>query len=184
MSRRWSSVSSTALAIVLAVVCAVVLTSTAEVSASQDKPAQLDKKEIEAKACGTGKEVDFNVETDKSTHPTPDPEAGKGLVYFVRSGLAGGAVQTKIAIDGKWIGANRGNNYFFVQLDPGEHYICSRAENHSVLPLVVEAGKTYYVAQQISMGFAKARNTVKLLDEKKGQQDLAKCHPSVSTEKK
>jgi hypothetical protein len=40
------------------------------------------------------------------------------------------------------------------------------------------------VDQEINMGFAKARNTAKLLDEKKGKEDLAKCHPSIATESK
>jgi hypothetical protein len=87
-------------------------------------------------------------------------------------------------VDGKWIGANKGNNYFFVQLDPGEHYICSKAENRSILTITVEAGKTYYIDQEIKMGAMKARNKAVLLDEKKGKEDLAKCHPSIATEKK
>ncbi|MBZ5684784.1 MAG: hypothetical protein LAP86_07095 [Acidobacteriia bacterium] len=49
---------------------------------------------------------------------------------------------TKLAVDGDWKGVNRGNNYFYFTLEPGEHYFCSAAENHSVLTLKVEAGKT------------------------------------------
>ena len=194
MRTHWSSVLSTALAIALVVAWGLAMTGPTQASASQDPVAQaakpdetgkpLDKKELEARACGTGKEVDYDVETDKKTHPTPDPEPGKALVYILRSGLAGGAVQTKAAIDGTWIGANRGNNYFFVQLDPGEHYACSKAENKSVLAFTVEAGKTYYLRQEISMGVMKARNKIVLMDDQKGAKELAKCHPSVSTAEK
>jgi hypothetical protein len=194
MRKQWLSPLGIALAIALVVGWGIVLTGTTRASASQDKNAQaakadekgqdkVDKKELEAKACGT-KEVDFDVETDKKQHPTPDPEPGKALVYILRSGLAGGAIQTKAAVDGTWIGANRGNNYFFVQVGPGEHYICSKAENTSLLTINVEAGKTYYVRQEISMGFAKARNKAVLMDEEKGAKELAKCHPSIATEKK
>jgi hypothetical protein len=107
------------------------------------------------------------------------------LALVVGWGLTlAGAVQTKAAIDGKWIGANLGNNYFFVQLPPGEHFLCSKAENNSILTLDLEAGKTYYVRQEISLGTTKARNFAVLMDDEKGAKEMAKCHPSVSTEKK
>lgn len=139
--------------------------------------------EFEKKACG-GTEVDFKVETDKKQHPTPPAPADKAMVYVIRPTGMGGKIQTKLAVDGKWIAANRGNNYFFFTLDPGEHYCCSQAENRSLLLLKVEAGKTYYLQQKMKMGFMKARNKLVLLDEAEGQEGLAKCHLAVSTEKK
>ena len=138
--------------------------------------------EFEKKACGD-KEVKFKVETDKKQHPTPPAPADKGLVYVIRPTMGGHKVQTKLAVDGKWIGANRGNNYFFFELEPGDHYCCSQAENKSLLLLKVEAGKTYYLQQKIKMGFMKARNKLVMLDEAEGQKGLAKCHLAISTEK-
>src|SRR5580765_3383731 len=87
-------------------------------------------------------------------------------------------IETKLAVDGHWVGVNRGNNYFYFTLDPGMHYFCSQAENHSVLALQVEAGKTYYLQQKITMGLMKARNKLVTVDEAKGKEDVAKTHPS------
>jgi hypothetical protein len=182
MSRHWSVSLAAALAIALVVGSGMTLASTARALVA---PQSSDAKALETKACGSAdNDVKYDVKTDKDHHPTPDPAPGKALLYIYRSGLLAGAVQTKAAIDGKWIGANLGNNYFFVQLAPGEHYVCSKAENNSVLTLNLEAGKTYYVRQEISIGTTKARNFAVLMDNEKGKKEMDKCHPSISTEKK
>ncbi|MBP7865532.1 MAG: DUF2846 domain-containing protein [Acidobacteria bacterium] len=147
---------------------------------TEDKEAQ---KALEAKACGTA-EVDFRTTTDKKQHPTPEPPPGKAMVYVVRPTMMGHGIQTKLAVDGSWVGANRGKCYFFFPLDPGEHYLCSQAENRSCLVISVEAGKTYYLQQQIKMGFMKARNKLVLLEDAAGKKALADCHLCISEIKK
>ncbi len=161
-----------------------------EKAAAQEKDGDKDdekplpnQKELELKACGT-EEVKYSMQTDKTTHPTPAPPAGKAMVYVIRPTMMGNKIQTKLAADGKWIGANRGNNYFFFPLDPGEHYLCSQAENRSLLVLTVEADKTYFLQQKIKLGFMKARNKLVLLSEAEGQAGLKKCHPAIATVKK
>jgi len=144
---------------------------------------QTKKEEIEKKAC-PAVDVGFRTDTDKTTHPTPEPPPDKALVYIVRPTMMGNKIQSKLAVDGQWVGANRGHNYFFLTLDPGQHYFCSKAENRSVLAVSLEAGKTYFLEQKIKMGFMKARNKLALLREEEGKAKLAKCHPSVSQPKK
>jgi uncharacterized protein DUF2846 len=141
------------------------------------------KKELEQKACGL-KEVDYKARTDKKQHPAPDPPSDKAAVYVIRPTMMGNKVQSKLAVDGEWKGVNRGDNYFYFNLDPGEHYFCSKAENSSVLSLKVEAGKTYYLQQKIQMGFMKARNKLVALNDEEGKKGLAKCHLSIAEEKK
>ena len=126
----------------------------------------------------------FSAETDKTRHPTPEAPAGKALVYVIRPTMSGNKIQTKLAVDQRWVGVNRGHNYFFLELDPGEHYFCSKAENTSTLAVKVEAGKTYFVEQKIKTGFMKARNKLAVLSDAEGQKKLAKCHPSSWQEKK
>jgi hypothetical protein len=139
---------------------------------------ELSEDEIEAKAC-PAVNVDFDVDTDKDTHPTPEVPADKSLVYVLRPTMLGHKIQSKLAIDGQWVGVNRGRNYFYVMLGPGPHYFCSKAENTSVLALRTEAGKTYFVEQKIRMGFLKARNKLALMTEREGREELEDCHPSV-----
>ena len=156
--------------------------------ANQDKnkeeSAEPNNKDLELKACGPKeKEVNYVADTDKTKHPVAEAAAGKAIVYVLRPSLMGNKVQTKLAVDGDWKGVNRGNNYFFFTLDPGEHYFCSQAENHSLLTLKLEAGKTYYLQQHVQMGVMKARNKLESMTEDEGKKKLADAHPSTWTAK-
>ncbi len=144
---------------------------------------KLKKEELEKKAC-PAVDVKFTADTDKTQHPLAEPAPGKGLVYVVRPTMMGNKIQTKLAVDAQWVGVNRGHNYFSLQLDPGDHYLCSKAENTNVMALRVEAGKTYFVEQKIKTGWAKARNKLALLSDEEGKKKLASCHPSSWQEKK
>ncbi len=91
-------------------------------------------------ACGPASEK-FSAGTDKSSHPEPQPIADKAVLVVVRPTMLGNKIQTKFAVDGKWVGANRGNNYFIVAVDPGLRQLCSQAENKAKTSLNAEAGK-------------------------------------------
>ncbi len=160
---------------------ALVMTAAA---ADKEESTEPDNKELQLKACGpSDKEVNYVADTDKTKHPTAEPAAGKAIIYVIRHTLSGNKIQTKLAVDGQWKGVNRGNNYFFFTLDPGEHYFCSEAENHSLLTLKVEAGKTYYLQQHIRMGVMKARNKLDTMTDEEGSKALAEVHPSTWTVK-
>jgi hypothetical protein len=141
------------------------------------------QKELEEKACGLN-EVKYTARTDKQQHPMPDPSPDKAMIYVIRPTMFGNKVQTKLAVNGEWKGANRGDNYFYFELDPGEYSFCSQAENRSLLTLNVEAGKTYYLQQKIQVGFMKARNKLVALDSEEGKKGLTKCHLSITEVKK
>jgi hypothetical protein len=141
-----------------------------------------NQQELELKACGP-KGAKSTARTDKKNHPTPEPPPDMGLVYVVRPTMMGNKVQTKLGVGGRWLGVNRGNNYFYITLPPGEHYVCSQAENRHVITLTVEAGKTYYLQQRITMGFMKARTRLEVLDEEEGVKALARTHLSVSEDR-
>ena len=141
------------------------------------------EEEMEKKACES-LDTHYKTDTDKTTHPTPEAPADKALIYVVRPTMFGNKVQTKLAADGQFKGVNRGDNYFFFTIEPGMHYFCSQSENKSAVSLKVEAGKTYYLQQQIKMGFMKARNKLVVISEAEGKEALGKCHPSTWEEKK
>jgi hypothetical protein len=81
-----------------------------------------------AKACGTAT-IDYDAETKKDQHPTPDAPADKARVYVMRTTIIGFKIHSKLAVDGNWMGTNRGKTYFYFTLDPGEHHFCSESEN-------------------------------------------------------
>src|SRR5262245_36379850 len=66
---------------------------------------KLKKDELEKRAC-PAVDVKFTADTDKTTHPVPAPENGKGLVYILRPTMYGNKIQTKLAVNGKWVGVN------------------------------------------------------------------------------
>ncbi len=142
-------------------------------AAAQKTSAELEqeKKELRAKACGTEK-VDYKQKTDKAQHPTPEPSADKAMIYVLRTSMLGYKIASKLAVDGKWMGVNRGKTYFYFSVDPGKRYFCSEAENQDYLSLDVEAGKTYFLKQRVEMGMWKARTDLVVVEEAKGREEL------------
>ena len=137
-----------------------------------------ESKDEKLKACGT-KEVNYKATTDKKQHPTPDAPVDKALIYVLRPTMMGNKVQSKLAVDGEWKGVNRGDNYFFFTVEPGEHYFCSQSENQEYLKLTVEAGKTYYLQQKVKMGIWKARTDLVVMTEEDGKKKLKDVHLST-----
>jgi pyruvate/2-oxoglutarate dehydrogenase complex dihydrolipoamide acyltransferase (E2) component len=146
-------------------------------------PAAIAGAELEAKACGPADEG-FPTETDKTQHPTPAAPADKALVYVVRPTNSGSRIQTRLGINGMWVGANNGNNYFFVTLDPGLYYFCSQGQDRSALALNVEAGKTYYLQQTVTTGMTRSRSSLDIVTDQSGQEGLTKANLSTRREPK
>jgi hypothetical protein len=104
-------------------------------------------------ACGKDM-VQFKVKTDKKQPLPADPEPGKAQVIFVEAvkGAFGTAPTTRYAVDGGWVGANRGASYFVVSVDPGQHHLCAsrqssikaEKENVGITDLLAGAGQVYY----------------------------------------
>ncbi|MBN1362410.1 MAG: hypothetical protein JW993_17575 [Sedimentisphaerales bacterium] len=108
---------------------------------------------------------------------------GKARIYVLRisSGLSMAAAKVR---DGdRTIGSLRQNTYLCWEREPGETVIRSswvplltpieRSEDVYELPLMVEAGNTYYLMQQWRMGKPPTRLAV--LDEPYGLKKLAEC---------
>lgn len=99
----------------------------------------------------------FNVKLDKPQRPTPQPEAGKAMVYvfeddFTRNGFP----TTRVGLDGKWIGGNVPGSYLFFSIQPGTHRLCSNSQDNSNIGAAVdftaEAGKIYYFYTTFTLG--------------------------------
>jgi len=113
--------------------------------------------------CGPAN-IKFDVTTTKAQHPSPTPEAGKALVFFLQDDLkfqGGVRPTTRFGIDGSWAGATHANSYFYVAVDPGEHHLCANWQSvhfgmsfavpkrdTAAAHLTAEAGKIYYFRAQ------------------------------------
>ncbi len=105
-----------------------------------------------AAGCGSSDQM-FNVQTTDQKHPVGQPEAGKALVYFFMDSAS--PITMRVGVDGSWVGANKGKSYFFFQLSPGEHNVCTEWQSGTfkksservgeAIQLTAEARKTYYV---------------------------------------
>ena len=103
-------------------------------------------------SCGDHRTV-MEVATHKHGPPPSGPEAGKARIVFIESADKNALpVTTRFALDGSWVGANRGNSYFDVSVEPGEHHICADWQlNHRFIKdkqafdvFTAEAGATYF----------------------------------------
>jgi len=106
-------------------------------------------------ACGPI-DVEFSVKANKNQHTIGQPETGKALVYFIEEyPLNAGLIHptVRLAMDGKWVGANRGGSYFSFSVEPGNHHLCASwqspsediAEQFSVMNFTAEEGKVYFL---------------------------------------
>jgi hypothetical protein len=120
--------------------------------------AHASKKNVLPDACGAD-DVEFNLTPASglpASAPIPD---GKARIVFIESydkpgvlhggGWGGGKnFTTRFGMDGAWVGAAGGNNYFVVDVAPGEHKLCAsvkgKKEYIGMDSVTAEAGKTYY----------------------------------------
>ena len=112
-------------------------------------------------ACGPN-DVQFSVKTSKDHAPT-EPENGKALVYmfaieqYDEGDLKIGKATTRVAVDGKWVGANRGSTYIVFSVAPGPHHICTNWQSSigflnkltGAIALNAVAGETYYLRTRV-----------------------------------
>jgi hypothetical protein len=124
-----------------------------------------------AAGCGPSAMM-FDVKTTDLKHPVGQPEAGKALVYFFVDIFI--APTMRVGVDGNWVGANDGKSYFFFQVEPGEHNICTEWQSGTfkksservgeAMHLTADAGKTYF----IRLSSSDQRKHLELSDEAEG----------------
>jgi Protein of unknown function (DUF2846) len=143
-------------------------------------------------ACGH-ENVSFKVKLDESPHTLAQPDPGKARVYFFHDAGTNSTVgypTVKLAIDGTWVGANHGNSYFPVSVEPGEHRVCVTLQSSFVAQRVelahftAEAGKVYYYRPQLVMSRSVELLELDPIDSDQGKYLIAFFPLSVSSPKK
>jgi uncharacterized protein YceK len=103
------------------------------------------------------------------------PSTDKAVVYIFRNESMGAAIKMPLLIDGQSVGDTAANTYLRKELAPGTHTIVSKTEVDSTLTMDMQAGKTYYVWQEVKMGVFAARSALHQVDETKGRQGVEQC---------
>ena len=88
------------------------------------------------------------------TAPIIEPDEESAVIYFFReSAFIGGGISYFVVEDGKNIGMLKSGSYFIHKTTPGMHTYSAETEAKTFLTLNTDAGKKYYVAGGISIGF-------------------------------
>jgi len=121
-----------------------------------------------------------SMEEDTKAKSFAAPATGKANIYVYRNESYGGAIMLTIALDGKLAGQTSMRTYFLWEVDPGSHEISSLSENTSTLKLNTEAGKTYFIWQEVKMGMWSARSQLQQVDEAAGRKGVSECKRAQS----
>ncbi len=143
-------------------------------------------------ACGH-ENVSFKVKLDESQHTLAQPDPGEARVYFLHdagTSITLGYPTVKLAMDGAWVGANHGNSYFSVSVEPGEHHVCVTLQSSLVAQRVelahftAEAEKVYYYRTQLVTSRSVELLELEPIDSDQGKYLIATFPLSVSQLKK
>lgn len=99
----------------------------------------------------------------------------KAKIYIYRDENMGAAVKMPVLLNGMAVGDTVAKSYILREVEAGEHTIISKTENDAELKLTTDAGKNYYVWQEVKMGAFSARSKLHLVDDAKGQKSIEAC---------
>ena len=120
--------------------------------------------------CASVKMADESQDAQAKTFQvTPD----KANIYVYRNESMGAGVKMPVALNGKPVGQTVAKSYLMLSVPAGQQTLVSSAENDSELKLTAEAGKNYFVWQEVKVGFIKARNNLQVVDDKTGRAGVA-----------
>jgi len=108
------------------------------------------------------------------------PPKDKANIYLYRNETFGAAIKMPVSVNGKLAGQTASKTYFLWQVSPGTYDVSSVTENTSTVKLMVEAGKNYFVWQEVKMGLLMARSELKQVDEGAGRAGVAECSRAQS----
>jgi hypothetical protein len=108
--------------------------------------------------------VKFDVKAEKEQPPPVPPADGKALIVFVGTVPYESSLARWPAIryggNGAWVGANKGNSYFTLTVDPGVVNVCVSAQGVmrgmakdlvDMKTITAEPGKIYYLEARFGM---------------------------------
>lgn len=101
--------------------------------------------------------------------------SGKANIYVYRNETMGAAITMPVSLDGRVAGKTASKTYFLFQVAPGSHEIQSLTENTALLRVNAEAGRNYFVWQEVKMGGFAARSDLKLVDDATGRAGVMEC---------
>jgi len=115
-----------------------------------------------------GKDEDAKAKTFATT-------PNKANIYIYRNESMGAAIKMPLLIDGRSVGDTAANTFVLQAVEPGKHSVVSKTENDPSLDVNAEAGKNYFVWQEVKMGAFAARSALHPVDDAKGKAGVNEC---------
>jgi Protein of unknown function (DUF2846) len=104
------------------------------------------------------------------------PVEGKAVIYLFRNFPPSNGWTIHVTLDGKDMGVTGGQDYFRWEVNPGEHIVISETVDWSGLVINAEAGRIYYVWQDIGMGLFVPTSKLTLVDRVTAEINLRSCY--------
>jgi hypothetical protein len=104
------------------------------------------------------------------------PTEGKAVIYLFRNSPPSVGWTIPVTLDGKEMGVTGGQTYFRWEVTPGEHMIISKTHDWSGLMVNAEAGRIYYVWQDIDIGFFVPTSRLSFVDRVTAELNLRSCY--------
>lgn len=115
-----------------------------------DKDGDLDKSRI------PDWKSKYSIKLDRTAHPLPEVKSDKATIVVVCPPLiareTGYGIRAKLHANGKVIAVNEMGTYGIAYVDPGKYSLISQSENANGFEMDLEAGKTYYLIQEVVIG--------------------------------
>ena len=108
-------------------------------------------------------------------------QPGKANIYVYRNENLGGAIKLTLLLDGKLVGDTGPKTYYLLEVEPGLHKLLSKAENDSLLELNTEAGRNYFVWQEVKMGLWQPRTLLQQVDDATGKAGVEECKRALAS---
>jgi hypothetical protein len=96
-----------------------------------------------------------------------------GRIYFYRTALLGAAVQPDVRLNGQVVGKAVPNGFFYADRPAGNYQVATETEVERKLTFKLDPGQVRYVRLNISMGLFVGHVYGELVDEAKGQAEIA-----------
>lgn len=108
-----------------------------------------------------------------SFHLPKQGDKDNALIYVVRPSSVGTLIRFNVFLDDKEanseMGYNRGSQYIYFFVKPGQHTILSKAENWSEQFIDAKAGDVLFFKQEPTMGILMARNDLIRITDVEGK---------------
>ncbi len=101
-----------------------------------------------------------------------DVPSNKSNLYVYRNENFGAALSMDVYINNQLIGQTAAKTYFKLELDPGKYQVKSKAENESILDVILRAGENFYIWQEVKMGIITGRTKLSNVDVNTGKSGV------------